>query len=149
MTDLPPLFRRLLWAKENLRPIESKYRIVWEDPAEPEAPAKVTCPAPEWLACALHGGILPPIESYIRDKEIAENTPQEKFSWREHGGPAHPYAEPIDPMTEEEAMEYLIMKDLPLHVWRDYRGNRKIVKIVPVEKVPANRTYRNAWEIAA
>jgi hypothetical protein len=50
-------------------------------------------------------------------------------------------------MTEEEAMEYLVMKDVPPQVWRDYKGNRCILKIVPVELIPTDRTFRDAWKI--
>jgi hypothetical protein len=59
----------------------------------------------------------------------------------------HPYAEPIGPMTEEEAIEYLIMKDIDPSIWRDYKGNRIIMKIVPVELIPSDRSFRNAWKI--
>ena len=58
------LWERLHWAKEKLEPIQSDYRVVWEDPNEPDEPAKVTIPDPNWLACAMQGGILPPVQSY-------------------------------------------------------------------------------------
>ena len=58
------LWNRLHWAKDNLDGVQTDYRIVWEDPEEPDAPAKVTVPDPNWLACALQGGILPPVEVY-------------------------------------------------------------------------------------
>jgi len=50
-------------------------------------------------------------------------------------------------MTEEEAIEYLVMKDIHPAVWRDYKGNRCIMKIVPVELIPTDRSYRNAWRV--
>ena len=50
-------------------------------------------------------------------------------------------------MTEEEAIEYLIMKDISPAVWRDYKGNRSVLKIVPVEMIPSDRSFRNAWKI--
>ena len=40
------------------------FAILWEDPADPDAPAKVTTPSPVWWAMALHGGMLPPVEVY-------------------------------------------------------------------------------------
>ena len=58
------LWNRLHWAKDNLDGVQSDYRVVWEDPEEPDAPAKVTVPDPNWMACALQGGILPPVEVY-------------------------------------------------------------------------------------
>lgn len=130
------LWDRLVAAKERLTPVQSRYRVVFEDPANPDAPAAVLVPDPNWMACALEGGILPPIDAYLRDQDVPDGQPKE-----------HPYAAPIGPMTEEEAIEYLIMKDIPPRVWRDYRGNRRIMRIVPVELIPSDRTHRNAWRI--
>ena len=131
------LWTRLLEAKSRLKPVQSKYRVLFEDPREPDAPAKVLVPDPNWMAAALAGDILPPIDTYQRDRLVPDGEPKE-----------HPYAEPIGPMTEEEAIEYLVMKDIHPAVWRDYKGNRCIMKIVPVELIPSDRSYRNAWRIA-
>ena len=130
------LWDRLAEAKSRLEPVQSKYRVLFENPAEPDAPASVLAPDPNWMAAALAGGVLPPIDAYQRDRSVADGQPKE-----------HPYAEPIGPMTEEEAIEYLVMKDIPPQVWRDYKGNRCIMKIVPVELIPTDRNFRNAWKI--
>jgi hypothetical protein len=130
------LWTRLLEAKSRLKPVQSKYRVLFEDPREPDEPAKVLVPDPNWMAAALAGDILPPIDTYQRDRLVPDGEPKE-----------HPYAEPIGAMTEEEAIEYLIMKDIDPAVWRDYQGNRTIMKIVPVELVPSDRSFRNAWKI--
>jgi hypothetical protein len=131
------LWDRLAEAKSRLEPVQSKYRVVFEDPSTPDEPAKVLCPDPNWLAAALAGGVLPDIETYQRDRLVPDG--ERKL---------HPYAEPIGPLSEEEAIEYLIMKDICPSVWRDYKGNRTIMKIVPVEMIPADRSFRNAWRIA-
>ena len=130
------LWERLLEAKSRLEPVQSKYRVLFEDPATPDEPAKVLVPDPNWMACALEGNILPPIETYQRDRDVPDGQPKE-----------HPYAEPIGAMTEEEAIEYLVKKDIDPSVWRDYKGNRTILKIVPVEMIPSDRSFRNAWRI--
>ncbi len=130
------LWDRLAEAKSRLAPVQSKYRVLFEDPSQPDAPAAVLVPDPNWLAAALAGGILPPIDAYLRDQDVPDGQPKE-----------HPYAAPIGPMTEEEAIEYLIQKDIPPRVWRDYRGNRCIMRIVPVHLIPSDRTYRNAWKV--
>ena len=130
------LWDRLLEAKSRLEPVQSKYRVLFEDPATPDEPAKVLVPDPNWMACALAGGILPPIDTYQRDRDVPDGQPKE-----------HPYAEPIGAMTEEEAIEYLVQKDIDPSVWRDYKGNRTIMKIVPVELIPSDRSFRNAWRI--
>ena len=130
------LWERLLEAKLRLKPVQSKYRVLFEDPNAPDEPAKVLVPDPNWMAAALEGDILPPIDTYQRDRLVPDGEPKE-----------HPYAEPIGAMTEEEAIEYLIMKDVDPAVWRDYKGNRTIMKIVPVELIPSDRSFRNAWKI--
>ena len=130
------LWDRLAEAKSRLKPVQSKYRVLFEDPNAPDEPAKVLVPDPNWMAAALAGDILPPIDTYQRDRLVPDGEPKE-----------HPYAEPIGAMTEEEAIEYLIMKDIDPAVWRDYQGNRTIMKIVPVELVPSDRSFRNAWKI--
>ena len=130
------LWTRLLEAKSRLKPVQSKYRVLFEDPREPDAPAKVLVPDPNWMAAALAGDILPPIDTYQRDRLVPDGEPKE-----------HPYAEPIGAMTEEEAVEYLVQKDIDPAVWRDYQGNRTIMKIVPVEMIPSDRSFRNAWRI--
>lgn len=152
------LIDRLHDAKETLAPVQSKYRVVFEDPIYPDAPASVLVPDPNWLAAALAGGILPPIETYIRDRAVEEafnlahaHIPQAirpVFRWADHGGAAHWAADPIGPMTEEQAIEYLVMKEIPPRVWRDYQGNRVIMRIVPVELIPSDRSFRNAWRVS-
>jgi len=130
------LWDRLAEAKSRLAPVQSKHRVLFEDPSNPDAAAAVLVPDPNWMAAALEGGILPPIDAYLRDQDVPDGQPKE-----------HPYAEPIGAMTEEQAVEYLIQKDIPPAVWRDYAGNRCILRIVPVDMVPSDRTYRNAWRI--
>ena len=130
------LWERLAEAKSRLAPVQSKYRVLFEDPSDLSAPAAVLVPDPNWMAAALAGGILPPIDTYLRDRDVPDGQPKE-----------HPYAEPIGPMTEEEAIEYLIQKDIPPAVWRDYTGNRCILRIVPVELIPSDRSWRNCWRI--
>lgn len=131
------LWDRLAEAKSRLEPVQSKYRVLFEDPATPDEPAKVLVPDPNFMAAALAGNVLPPIDTYQRDRLVPDGQPKE-----------HPYAEPIGAMSEEEAVEYLVMKDIDPAVWRDYNGNRTIMKIVPVEMIPSDRSFRNAWRIA-
>ena len=95
------LWNRLGWAKENLEPYRSEYCVVWEDPNEPDEPAKVTHPDPNWMACALQGGILPPVSSYWELKKD-ENTPG--FVKHTRGPELLHNMKPIDAMTEEQAI---------------------------------------------
>jgi len=142
-SDLPLWQRELIFKAEHKDLPEPSYAILWEDPDDLDAPAKVTVPSPTWLAMALHGGILPPVEVYWA---LREDEAQPGFKRHARGHLLHE-TPPVGPMTEEEAMEYLVMKDIPPHVWHGYNGNRQILKIVPRRLVPTDRTYRNAWKI--
>ncbi len=52
-------------------------------------------------------------------------------------------------MTEEEAIEYLIQKDVPQHVWKTWNeGNKPKMVICRKEQLPSTREWRNAWKIA-
>lgn len=128
------------------------YRILYEDPTRPDEPAKVVVPAPEWIEQALQGGILPEINSILDDQDFEEewtrNNPGKSFSWFDHGGAKQWTAPAVGPMTLEEAMEYLAMKDVPNHVWRAHqRSNYPYVVITTTDKLPDTREWRNAWRL--
>lgn len=130
------LWNRLAAAKQKLSPIRSNYAVVYQTPDMPTC--VVMHPDPNWMAAALAGGILPPIGAYLEDQE-------------KQGGDrkAHPYAEPIGPMTEEQAIEYLIMKDVPRAVWDQPHGsNTRTMIIVKRSDIPTDRTFRNAWQLS-
>lgn len=160
------MFTRLQWASENLEPIQSDYRVIFEDPAAPDEPVKVLAAAPEWIACALAGGILPSIEHQHNMKLELETDTGEKIqttyleaqkirqektivSEKVLEYEEYLYSKPIGPMTEEQAIEYLIMKDIPARVWHsDYKYNRQMFKIVKKHQLPDDRLYRDCWRLA-
>lgn len=132
------LFDRICWAQENLTRYETDLVVVYED-GEYDGRAKILVPAPEWMAMALHGGLLPPVEHYHRE----QRDPDGSFC-----GP-HDYwsaYEPIGPLTEEQAIEYLVQKDVPRHVWAE--GSNHSLKICRRGQLPQSRLFRNAWKVA-
>jgi len=107
--------------------------------------AKILVPDPNWMACALQGGILPPVEVYWM---LAQDEAQPDFKKHTRGYLLH-NSKPIEAMTEEQAIEYLIMKDVPQSVWRDYdSGNKPKMVICRKEQLPGTREWRNAWKIS-
>ena len=146
-------FDRICTAKSELDPVIPKYCIVFEDPLEQDAPVKVTTPSCEWMAMALAGNYLPPIESYLRDMAVEKAwivaNPDKDFNWKDAGGATHPYAKTIPAMTEEQAMEYLLMMVVPRHIWEDTTSNRPRYHITKRSMIPTNREYRDAWRLAA
>ena len=139
------LWDSLCWAKENLQPYQTKYCVVWEDQNDPDAPAKVTHPDPNWLACALQGGILPDVRVYW---ELAKDEAKPDFKKHTRGYLLH-NTKPIEAMTEEQAIEYAIMKDIPRHVWQNWdKANKPRLVICTRSQLPSTRTWRNSWKIS-
>ena len=129
----------------------SNYRVIFEDPEQPEQPACVLVPSDNWLEEA-KAGLLPPISVYwaLQDDEqqaIAEGR-HDNFKHDPAKHAAQWTAPRIGPLTEEEAIEYLIMKDIPRHIW-SVEYNRPMFKIVKTADVPSDRQFRNAWRLAA
>jgi hypothetical protein len=144
--------------------------IVWEDPADLDAPAKITTPSPQWLRMATLGGVLPPVEAYhdarlsieltdgrsyqgvtyleaqdlrLFAKEKGEQVRQERVTdYPVHAAPV------ISSLTEQEALEYILKKDVPARAWSKAHGashNRPNFVIAPRQALPGSRFVRNAW----
>ena len=129
----------------------TKYRVVFDDPDAFDEPTKVLVPSQNWLDEAMAGN-LPPIWVYwqLQDDE-AKAKAEGRHSEFKHDPEKHALqwtAPRIGPLTEEEAMEYLVMKDLPRRCWAE-EHNRPMFKIVRTEEVPSDRQFRGAWEMAA
>ena len=80
--------------------------------------------------------------------ELAKDEAQPDFKKHTRGYLLHE-TEPVGPMTEEEAIEYLIKKDVPQSVWQTWdEGNRPKMVICSKEQLPSTREWRNAWRIS-
>lgn len=138
------LLDRLIQARNYITPVESQYCIVYED--NMDEPVKIVHPDPHWLGCALHGGILPPVWVYLA---LAEDEAAPNFEKHTRGDLLH-VTEPMAPMTEEEALEYIAFKDVPRHVWEDWGGsNRPKMLICRKDQLPKTKEWRNAWRLSA
>lgn len=142
-STLPLYMREKAFRQKHPEVEQPPYVIVWEDPDDLDAPAKVTTISPSYWAMALHGGILPPVWVWWK---LAEDEAKPDFKRHTQGHLLH-NTPPLGPMTEDEAVEWFIMKDIPPRVWRDYKGNRSILKIAPRHLIPTDRSFRNAWRI--
>lgn len=127
----------------------TKYRVIFDDPDALDETTKVLVPAQQWLDEAIAGN-LPPIWVYwqLQDDEnkAREEGRIESFNHDPEKHALQWRAPRIGPLTEEEAMEYLVMKDLPRKCWAE-EHNRPMFKIVRTEQVPNDRQFRNAWEM--
>ena len=129
----------------------TKYRVIFDDPDHLDEPTKVLVPSQNWLDMAM-AGVLPPIWVYWQLQDDEQQAIQEgRHGTFKHDPEKHALqwtAPRIGPLTEEEAMEYLVMKDLPRRCWSE-EHNRPMFKIIRTEQVPSDRQFRNAWEMAA
>jgi hypothetical protein len=137
--------------------------IVWEDPADLDAPARITTPSPQWLRMATLGGVLPPVEAYHSSRlEIeveggrtynvslleADDVRRElrqrgRLSERVVRYDVHE-APVLSSMTETEAVDYILRKDTPHRVWGEAH-NRPMFWTTERRLLPQSRFVRNAW----
>ena len=133
---------RLKWAKDNLRPFQTKYAVVYQENLE--TPCAIMHPAPEFMSAAMHGGILPPIEAVLALNEEAESP----YFKRHTLGPQRDAAPPIAALTEEQAVEYAIKQSIPRRIWEDTSGsNSRKMAICHRNQLPASRDFRDAWRL--
>ena len=123
-------WNRLQWAKDNLEPFQTQYCVVYED--DVDKPAHVMHPDPNWMACALQGGIVPPIETILAMKEEAESPDFKKHTL----GPVRDAAKPCDAMTEEEAVELINICPKTMSELRSFTfGWKKLILSETLEKI--------------
>jgi len=130
-------------ARQQLEPYQTKYAVVYED-VDMDCCA-VMHPDPNAMAALMAGGVFPPVWVYW---ELAKDEAQPDFK-RHHRMHLLHDTPREGPKTEEEALLYLIMKDVPQHIWRNYETSNSVhLKIIRREQQP-DREFRNAWRIAA
>ena len=135
---------RLAKAREELQPFYSDYRVVYEDNVD--EPVKIMKPDAHAMAALMAGNVFPPIWTFW---ELQKDASQPDFKKHTRGHLLHDTPRE-GPKTEEEALEFIIMKDVPQHVWRTYNeGNKPKMKICKSSQLPQKRSFRNAWRIAA
>ena len=129
--------------------MQSKYRVIFDDPDQPDEASCILVPAPEWMDEAMSGK-LPPLHNWY-DLQDAEQKAIDEGRHQEFKHDPEMYdnqftAPRIGPLTEEQAIEYLCLKDLPRRCFTEVH-NRPMFKIVTVDQIPKDRTFRNAWEM--
>ena len=130
-------------AKQRLEPHQTEYTVVYED-VDMDCCA-VMHPDPHAMSALMAGGVFPPVWVYW---ELAKDEAQPDFKSHTRGHLLHDTPRE-GPKTEREALLYLIMKDVPQHIWRNYETSNSVkMKICKREQLP-DREFRNAWRIAA
>ncbi len=128
-----PLIERISWAQHNLERVIPERVVVFESSLDK---AEVMYPTGEWMACALHGDILPPWIVY----PLIRKTGQKDATRFLMSGP------PVPAMVEQEAMEYLVKAMMPACLW-DGSSNRQKFYFAQRDQIPDDRTFRDIWSL--
>jgi hypothetical protein len=128
----------------------TEYRVVYDDPDHLDEPTKILVPSEDWMEQAM-AGELPIISAWWElqdaEQEAIDEGRHREFRHSEETLAWQDNAPRTGPLTEEQAIEYLCMKDLPRKCWSQ-EHNRPMFRIVTVDQIPTDRTFRNAWEMA-
>ena len=120
-------YRRMDWAHYHLLPRPTEFVVVYETPQEGVA---VVHPTDHFMAMLMHGWLA----RRMRDLGTRKDRPAFDGS-----------GELMPPMTEQEAIEFVAWKYVPIEVQRKhYAGNRALIVICRRSQLP-ERTYRDAW----
>lgn len=137
-------YDRILHAEKTLEPFRSEYVVAYED--IDQETCSIMIPTPEAMAQLMNGGVFPPVWVYW---ELAKDEAQPDFE-RHHRMHLLDETPREGSKTEKEAIEYLIMKDVPQHIWRNYQNSNSVnMKICKRKQLPKSREFRDAWRIAA
>ena len=140
------LIDRIEWAKANLKRHDTEYCVVFED--IDSSTASVMHPDAHCMAMLMHGHLMPPAWVKLKLKEDSKKPDFVSHSSLGNDKLLHG-TKPIGPLTEEEAIEYLIITDIPRSVWENWdKGNRQTMVICKKSQLPATREWRNAWRIS-
>ena len=104
------------------------YVIVYEDPEDLDAPARVVTPGADFFEHASRGGVL------MDAREVLARARGSTFDESKTAGP----------MTNQEAMVWLLLHSVPERVWN---SNSQMYSFVEADTVPRDRTFRSAWKM--
>lgn len=125
------------------------YRVIYDDPDYPDEPTAVLAPSENWMKIAMEGD-LPPVSVFWKLQDAEQKAIQEgrhaTFEHDKDDYEAQWDAPRIGPLTEQQAIEYVCMKDLPRRCWAE-KHNRPMFRIVHKDQIPDDRSFRNAWEM--
>lgn len=156
-------WQRMAASRDEIQPIEVRDCVPYVLPYDLDAPCAVMHPTPWFVSELMRGGIHPPLSAQLEQKLliIAESgksavvTKLEAPEWRAVNGPIkgeyvvdnRRYLTEVEgPLTYEQAIEYCIMKDIPVAVWGCQHNDRRFV-ITRKENLP-DRSTRGSWKFA-
>lgn len=139
------LIDRIDWARSNLKPHETEYCVVYEG-VDMEC-VSVMHPDPHCMSMLMHGHLMPPAWVKLQLKED-EQRPDFTCHSDFNGHLLHE-TKPMPPLTEEQAIEWLVQVDVPRDIWENWdSGNKPKMVICRKDQLPAKRDWRGAWTIS-
>jgi len=156
-------WQRIAKAREDTQPVDVEHCVPYSPPYDMEAPCAVMHPSPRFIAELMAGGIHPPLSALLeqqlliiaKDGTSAVVPKVEAAEWRAKHAPIageyvvdnrRAHLEVEGPLTYEQAIEYAIMKDIPVAVWGRQHNQRQFI-VVKKALLP-DRANRNSWKLA-
>lgn len=156
---------RIAKSRDEIKLFEVEHCIPWADQYDLDAPVRVTHPSPRCVAELMAGGIHPPIEAlnsqqllFVLDdgsSEVVGRLDAPRYR-AQHGDRikheivvenSRAHQEVMGPLTYEQAIEWIILKDIPMDVWGRQHNSPQYC-IVIRDALPKDRTNRNHWKLS-
>jgi hypothetical protein len=154
---------RIAKSRNELEPVHVEDCVPYAPPYDLDAPCAVLHPSPRFIAELMAGGIHPPLSALLeqqlliiaKDGTSAVVSKVEAEEWRAKHAPIageyvvdnrRAHLEVEGPLTYEQAIEYTIMKDIPVAVWGRQHNQRQFM-VVKKASLP-DRSNRNSWKLA-
>lgn len=129
----------------------TKLRVIYEDKLI--GGVAYLCPSDKYVKRCMEGDVPPLSHVFSMRKKEAEfakrnNNNNEGFTHSEEDLEIERNGSKLPPMTEIEAIWYIIMKDVPQEIWAT-GGNRRRFKIVTEDQIHLhNFNFNQAWELS-
>ncbi len=153
---------RVAASRDQIDTVEVRHVIAFADPYDLDAPMTFLYPDSRCVAELMAGGIHPPIEVLhgLRLRLTYDDGTSTECDWRAASyfrATRKVISETLldnrivdfvaaPPMTYEQAIEWIMQKDVPFEVWGK-KHNRSMMAIVPRAAVLEDRTHRKSWKL--
>ncbi len=141
---------------------EVRHSILFTDPYNMDAPVNIVILDPRCVSELMAGHIHPPAEAInaqvlhfncqhcgpiiCRRLDAPEIRALHKIRSEVVIDSRRMHLEIAAPMTYDQAIEWILQVEVPFAVWGK-KHNSPQYKIVPICKIPTDRTHRNSWKL--
>ena len=154
-------WQRIANSRDRIPQVEVTHCVPFQCQYDLEAPVKVLHPSPRFIGELMHGYIHPPIEAFhnqmlefkLEDGTFHQCKAIDAPAFRAKHKPvgevvidnSQAHLQTALPMSYEDAINFCIMKDIPVDVWGK-KHNKEQFAIIEKSTLPDRKT-RNNWSL--